>query len=61
MAVNADAATALLQIAHPFLKLAPNYGRVVLIATKNAAAPGPGAAQTESLLEATVLQENTEE
>ena len=44
MAVNADAAVALLQIAHPFLKLAPNNGRVVLIATKNAAAPGPGAA-----------------
>lgn len=44
MAVNADAAVALLQIAHPFLKLAPNHGRVVLIATKNAAAPGPGAA-----------------
>lgn len=44
MAVNADAAVALLQIAHPFLKLAPKHGRVVLIATKNAAAPGPGAA-----------------
>ncbi|MCU1544021.1 MAG: Short-chain dehydrogenase [Microbacteriaceae bacterium] len=44
MAVNADAAVALLQIAHPFLKLAPDSGRVVLIATKNAAAPGPGAA-----------------
>ena len=44
MAVNADAAVALLQMTHPFLKIAPGKGRVVLIATKNVAAPGPGAA-----------------
>jgi rhamnose utilization protein RhaD (predicted bifunctional aldolase and dehydrogenase)/NAD(P)-dependent dehydrogenase (short-subunit alcohol dehydrogenase family) len=44
MAVNADSAVSLLQIAHPFLKMAPAKGRVVLIATKNVAAPGPGAA-----------------
>lgn len=44
MAVNADSAVALLQMTYPFLKIAPNKGRVVLIATKNVAAPGPGAA-----------------
>jgi rhamnose utilization protein RhaD (predicted bifunctional aldolase and dehydrogenase)/NAD(P)-dependent dehydrogenase (short-subunit alcohol dehydrogenase family) len=44
MAVNADSAVALLQMTHPFLKIAPRGGRVVLIGTKNVAAPGPGAA-----------------
>lgn len=44
MAVNADSAVALLQMTYPFLKIAPSNGRVVLIATKNVAAPGPGAA-----------------
>ena len=44
MAVNADSAVALLQMTYPFLKIAPSKGRVVLIATKNVAAPGPGAA-----------------
>jgi NAD(P)-dependent dehydrogenase (short-subunit alcohol dehydrogenase family) len=29
---------------HPLLALAPRYGRVVLVGSKNKAAPGPGAA-----------------
>ncbi|HEY7147599.1 MAG TPA: bifunctional aldolase/short-chain dehydrogenase [Streptosporangiaceae bacterium] len=43
-AVNADAALALLRLAFPFLCLAPGGGRVVVIASKNVPAPGPGAA-----------------
>lgn len=48
MAVNADSVVALMQIAYPFLKIAPNRGRVVLIASKNVVAPGPGAAAYSS-------------
>jgi len=44
MAVNADAIADLFAQVHPYLKLAPNKGRVVLIASKNVPAPGPGAA-----------------
>jgi rhamnose utilization protein RhaD (predicted bifunctional aldolase and dehydrogenase)/NAD(P)-dependent dehydrogenase (short-subunit alcohol dehydrogenase family) len=44
MQVNLDAAFALLREAHPFLQLAPNGGRVVVIGSKNVSAPGPGAA-----------------
>ena len=44
MAVNADAVAALFTQAHPFLKLSPRGGRVVVIASKNVPAPGPGAA-----------------
>jgi NAD(P)-dependent dehydrogenase (short-subunit alcohol dehydrogenase family) len=46
MAVNADAAAALLSAAHPLLALAPapHRGRVVVIGSKNVPAPGPGAA-----------------
>jgi NAD(P)-dependent dehydrogenase (short-subunit alcohol dehydrogenase family) len=43
MAVNTDALFTLFQLAHPLLKLAPERGRVVLIASKNVHAPGPGA------------------
>jgi rhamnose utilization protein RhaD (predicted bifunctional aldolase and dehydrogenase)/NAD(P)-dependent dehydrogenase (short-subunit alcohol dehydrogenase family) len=43
-AINTDADLSLLRIAHPFLQLAPNGGRVVVIASKNVPAPGPGAA-----------------
>ncbi|HVF71473.1 MAG TPA: bifunctional aldolase/short-chain dehydrogenase [Chthoniobacterales bacterium] len=42
-AVNLDANLALLRECHPFLKLAPRGGRVVVIGSKNVAAPGPGA------------------
>lgn len=42
--VNLDANLALLRLAHPLLKLAPRSGRVVVIGSKNVAAPGPGAA-----------------
>lgn len=44
MAVNADALRDLLAAAHPLLALAPGYGRVVLVGSRNVTAPGPGAA-----------------
>jgi rhamnose utilization protein RhaD (predicted bifunctional aldolase and dehydrogenase)/NAD(P)-dependent dehydrogenase (short-subunit alcohol dehydrogenase family) len=44
MRVNLDANLTLLREAHGLLKLAPNGGRVVVIGSKNVAAPGPGAA-----------------
>ncbi|HYC48496.1 MAG TPA: bifunctional aldolase/short-chain dehydrogenase [Burkholderiales bacterium] len=43
-AVNVDANLALMREAQPLLKLAPGGGRVVVIASKNVPAPGPGAA-----------------
>ena len=42
--VNFDANLTLLRECYPFLKLAPKGGRVVIIGSKNVAAPGPGAA-----------------
>lgn len=42
--VNVDANLTLLRECHPLLKLAPRGGRVVVIGSKNVAAPGPGAA-----------------
>lgn len=44
MQVNLDATFALLREAYPYLKLAPDGGRVVVIGSKNVPAPGPGAA-----------------
>lgn len=44
MQVNLDANLRLLRSCHPLLKLAPNQGRVVIIGSRNVAAPGPGAA-----------------
>ncbi|MDO8261844.1 MAG: bifunctional aldolase/short-chain dehydrogenase [Gallionella sp.] len=44
MAINLDANLAIMREAHPLLKAAPNYGRVVVIGSKNVPAPGPGAA-----------------
>ncbi len=44
MNVNLDANFIILREAFPFLKLAPKGGRVVIIGSKNVAAPGPGAA-----------------
>ncbi len=44
MAVNLDANMALMRDCYPLLKLAPKYGRVVVIGSKNVPAPGPGAA-----------------
>ena len=44
MRVNLDANLSLLREAQPLLKRAPNGGRVVVIASKNVKAPGPGAA-----------------
>jgi rhamnose utilization protein RhaD (predicted bifunctional aldolase and dehydrogenase)/NAD(P)-dependent dehydrogenase (short-subunit alcohol dehydrogenase family) len=42
--VNLDANLTLMRECHPLLKLAPMGGRVVVIGSKNVAAPGPGAA-----------------
>ena len=42
--VNLDANLTLLRECHPLLKLAPRGGRVVVIGSKNVAAPGPGVA-----------------
>jgi rhamnose utilization protein RhaD (predicted bifunctional aldolase and dehydrogenase)/NAD(P)-dependent dehydrogenase (short-subunit alcohol dehydrogenase family) len=44
MAVNADAIAYLFGAVHPLLCLAPRGGRVVVVASKNVRAPGPGAA-----------------
>lgn len=44
MAVNVDAVAYLYGRVHPLLTLAPTGGRVVVVASKNVAAPGPGAA-----------------
>jgi len=48
MNVNVDAVALLYGIAHPFLVLAPGGGSVVLVASKNVPAPGPGAAAYSS-------------
>jgi NAD(P)-dependent dehydrogenase (short-subunit alcohol dehydrogenase family) len=42
--VNLDANLTLLRESYPLLKLAPRGGRVVVIGSKNVAAPGPGVA-----------------
>ncbi len=44
MAINLDSNFAIMREAHPLLKAAPRYGRVVVIGSKNVPAPGPGAA-----------------
>lgn len=44
MDVNVDGLFSLFQVSQPYLALAPRGGRVVLIASKNVPAPGPGAA-----------------
>jgi len=44
MEINLDANLRLLRKSHPYLKLAPKGGRVVVIGSKNVAAPGQGAA-----------------
>ncbi|HEY5757878.1 MAG TPA: SDR family NAD(P)-dependent oxidoreductase, partial [Steroidobacter sp.] len=44
MSINLDANVVLMRECHPLLKLAPRGGRVVIIGSKNVAAPGPGAA-----------------
>jgi rhamnose utilization protein RhaD (predicted bifunctional aldolase and dehydrogenase)/NAD(P)-dependent dehydrogenase (short-subunit alcohol dehydrogenase family) len=44
MQINLDANLSLLRETHPYLKLAPLGGRVVVIGSKNVAAPGQGAA-----------------
>jgi rhamnose utilization protein RhaD (predicted bifunctional aldolase and dehydrogenase)/NAD(P)-dependent dehydrogenase (short-subunit alcohol dehydrogenase family) len=44
MAVNADSVAYLFGVTHPLLALAPRGGRVVVIASRNVRAPGPGVA-----------------
>jgi rhamnose utilization protein RhaD (predicted bifunctional aldolase and dehydrogenase)/NAD(P)-dependent dehydrogenase (short-subunit alcohol dehydrogenase family) len=44
MQINVDANLTLMRECHPFLRLAPRGGRVVVIGSKNVPAPGPGAA-----------------
>lgn len=44
MRVNVDAAVDLLRAAHPLLKRSPDSGKVIVVGSKNVAAPGPGAA-----------------
>jgi rhamnose utilization protein RhaD (predicted bifunctional aldolase and dehydrogenase)/NAD(P)-dependent dehydrogenase (short-subunit alcohol dehydrogenase family) len=44
MSVNLDASFVMMRECHPLLKVAPKGGRVVVIGSKNVAAPGPGAA-----------------
>ena len=48
MDVNVDAAADLLSTVHPFLRISPAGGRVVVVATRNVPAPGPGAAAYSS-------------
>src|SRR5690625_4593596 len=48
MSINVDAVAELYGLAFPLLKEAPAGGRVVVIASKNVAAPGPGAAAYSS-------------
>jgi rhamnose utilization protein RhaD (predicted bifunctional aldolase and dehydrogenase)/NAD(P)-dependent dehydrogenase (short-subunit alcohol dehydrogenase family) len=42
MSINLDANLVLMRLCHPLLKLALRGGRVVVIGSKNVAAPGPG-------------------
>lgn len=44
MEVNVDSVAELYGLVRPYLALGPEQGRVVVIASKNVAAPGPGAA-----------------
>lgn len=44
LSVNVDSVAGLFAQVHPFLALSPVGGRVVVIGSKNVAAPGPGAA-----------------
>ena len=44
ISVNLDSSFTLLRDSFPLLKLSPKGGRVVIIGSKNVAAPGPGAA-----------------
>lgn len=48
MAINVDAVAELYGLAHPLLKEAVGGGRVVVVASKNVLAPGPGAAAYSS-------------
>ncbi|MEU1161452.1 SDR family oxidoreductase [Streptomyces sp. NPDC005921] len=44
MSVNVDSVAELFRLAHPLLATSPVGGRVCVVASKNVAAPGPGAA-----------------
>jgi len=44
MRINLDANMSFMRQCHPYLKLAPKGGRMILMGSKNVLAPGPGAA-----------------
>ena len=44
LSVNLNGVSNVLQVTHPYLSLAPNGGRVLLVGSKNVSAPGKGAA-----------------
>lgn len=44
MYVNSDSAFSLMQQCYPMLRLAPRYGRIVIVGSRNVPAPGPGVA-----------------
>ena len=44
MRINLDANMSFMRQCHPYLKLAPKGGRLILMGSKNVLAPGPGAA-----------------
>ena len=44
MRINLDANMSFMRQCHPYLKLAPHGGRMILMGSKNVPAPGPGAA-----------------
>ena len=46
--INLNANFSILKIAYDYLKLAPKYGRVVIVGSKNVPAPGPGASAYSS-------------
>ena len=48
MSINLDPNLSVLSKSHPYLKLSPRYGRVVINASKNVLAPGAGAAAYSS-------------
>ena len=46
--INLNANFSILKIAYDYLKLAPKYGRIVIVGSKNVPAPGPGASAYSS-------------
>ena len=55
LSVNLNGVSNLLHVAHPFLTLSPQGGRVLLVGSKNVPAPGKGAAYSASKAAVTQL------